>query len=200
MHAYRTHDCGQLRRSHVGETVRLSGWVHRKRDHGNLLFVDLRDHFGVTQCVVDTSSPIFAALEAVRPESVATVTGAVVARPPETLNAKLATGDVEVQVREFRLQSAAELLPFQVAQPGDYPEDLRLRHRFLDLRTERLHANIVLRSAVIASIRRRMIEQGFTEFQTPILTSSSPEGARDYLVPSRLHPGPTTDCSRPDMM
>jgi aspartyl-tRNA synthetase len=189
MHAYRTHNCGQLRRAHVGQTVRLSGWVHRKRDHGNLLFLDLRDHYGVTQCVIDTSSPIFARLEGARPESVVTVTGQVVARSAETVNAKLATGEVEVQIGEFLLQSAAEVLPFQVAQDGDYPEELRLKYRFLDLRTERLHANIVLRSQVIASIRRRMIEQGFMEFQTPILTSSSPEGARDFLVPSRMHPG-----------
>jgi aspartyl-tRNA synthetase len=189
MHAYRTHNCGQLRPSHVGATVRLSGWVHRKRDHGHLLFVDLRDHHGITQCVIDTSSPLFAAVESARPESVVTITGAVVARSPETVNAKLPTGEVEVQVREFTLQSPAEVLPFQVAVEGDYPEELRLRYRFLDLRTERIHRNIVLRSAVIASIRRRMIEQGFTEFQTPILTSSSPEGARDYLVPARLHPG-----------
>ncbi|MBM3627709.1 MAG: aspartate--tRNA ligase [Alphaproteobacteria bacterium] len=189
MHAYRTHNCGQLRIAQVGETVRLSGWVHRKRDHGNLLFVDLRDHHGVTQCVVDTSSPIFAAIEQARPESVVTVTGKVVARSAETANSRLATGEVEIQVQDFVLQSAAETLPFQVAQEGDYPEDMRLKYRFLDLRKERLHANIVLRSQVIASIRRRMIEQGFTEFQTPILTSSSPEGARDFLVPSRMHPG-----------
>ena len=189
MHAYRTHNCGQLRLAQVGETVRLSGWVHRKRDHGNLLFVDLRDHYGVTQCVVDTSSPIFASIEQARPESVVTVTGKVVARSAETANARLATGEIEIQVQEFALQSAADMLPFQVAQEGDYPEDMRLKYRFLDLRKERLHANIVLRSQVIASIRRRMIEQGFTEFQTPILTSSSPEGARDFLVPSRMHPG-----------
>jgi aspartyl-tRNA synthetase len=189
MHAYRTHTCGELRRANVGATARLSGWVHRKRDHGNLLFVDLRDHHGITQCVIDTSSPIFAAMEATRPESVVTVTGTVVARSPETANPKLATGEIELLVREFSLQSTSEVLPFQVAQEGDYPEEMRLKYRFLDLRTERLHANIVLRSRVIASIRRRMIEQGFMEFQTPILTSSSPEGARDFLVPSRMHPG-----------
>jgi aspartyl-tRNA synthetase len=189
MHAYRTHTCGQLRRTDVGQTVRISGWVHRKRDHGNLLFLDLRDHYGVTQCVIDTSSPVFAQLESTRPESVVTVTGQVVARSAETVNARLGTGEVEVQVQAFTLQSGAEVLPFQVAQDGDYPEELRLKYRFLDLRTERLHANIVLRSQVIASIRRRMIEQGFTEFQTPILTSSSPEGARDFLVPSRMHAG-----------
>jgi aspartyl-tRNA synthetase len=189
MHAYRSHTCGQLRLSDVGKTVRLSGWVHRKRDHGNLLFVDLRDHYGITQCVLDTSSPLFAGVEAYRPESVVTVTGRVVAREAGTVNSKLATGDIEVRLDEAKLQSASDILPFQVAQEEDYPEEMRLKYRFLDLRTERLHANIMLRSNVIASIRRRMIEQGFTEFQTPILTSSSPEGARDYLVPSRLHPG-----------
>ena len=160
-----------------------------KRDHGNLLFVDLRDHYGITQCVIDTSSPIFAAVEAARPESVVTVTGRVVARAPETVNSKLATGEVELRIDAFTMQSKADVLPFQVNAEGDYPEDLRLRYRFLDLRSEKMHANIVLRSQVIASIRRRMIEQGFMEFQTPILTSSSPEGARDYLVPSRIHPG-----------
>ncbi len=189
MHAYRSHTCGQLRASDVGARVRLSGWVHRKRDHGNLLFVDLRDHYGLTQCVLDTESPVFKTVEGFRPESVVTITGKVVAREPSTVNAKLPTGEIEVRIEEATLQSASEVLPFQVAQEGDYPEDMRLKYRFLDLRTERLHANIVLRSQVIASIRRRMIEQGFTEFQTPILTSSSPEGARDYLVPSRLHPG-----------
>ncbi|MFN8759140.1 MAG: aspartate--tRNA ligase [Tagaea sp.] len=189
MHAYRSHTCGQLRASDVGARVRLSGWVHRKRDHGNLLFVDLRDHYGLTQCVLDTESPVFKTVEGFRPESVVTFTGKVVAREPSTVNAKLPTGEIEVRIEEATLQSASEVLPFQVAQEGDYPEDMRLKYRFLDLRTERLHANIVLRSQVIASIRRRMIEQGFTEFQTPILTTSSPEGARDYLVPSRLHPG-----------
>ncbi len=189
MHAYRTHTCGELRLGHVGQTVRLSGWVHRKRDHGNLLFIDLRDHYGITQCVVDTSSPLFGQIEPLRPESVVTFTGPVVAREKETVNPKLPTGEIELSIREFRLQSTAEVLPILVNQDGDFPEDLRLRYRFLDLRRERLHANIVLRSRVIASIRRRMIEQGFMEFQTPILTSSSPEGARDYLVPSRLHPG-----------
>ena len=189
MHLYRTHTCGQLVRANVGQTVRLSGWVHRKRDHGNLLFIDLRDHYGVTQAVIDTSSPIFKQVEAIRLESVITVTGPVVARSPETVNPKLATGEVEVQIAEFVVQSTADTLPIQVNQEGDFPEDLRLRYRFLDLRTEKMHANIMLRAQVIASIRRRMIEQGFTEFQTPILTSSSPEGARDYLVPSRIHPG-----------
>ncbi|MBL8653193.1 MAG: aspartate--tRNA ligase [Alphaproteobacteria bacterium] len=189
MHAYRSHTCGQLRATDVGAQVRLSGWVHRKRDHGNLLFVDLRDHYGITQFVLDTENPAFKTVEAFRPESVVTLTGKVVAREPSTVNAKLPTGEIEVRIEAALLQSASEVLPFQVAVEGDYPEEMRLKYRFLDLRTERLHANIVLRSQVIASIRRRMIDQGFTEFQTPILTSSSPEGARDYLVPSRLHPG-----------
>ncbi|MBL8835412.1 MAG: aspartate--tRNA ligase [Alphaproteobacteria bacterium] len=189
MHAYRTHTCGQLRAADVGARVRLSGWVHRKRDHGQLLFVDLRDHYGITQCVVDTSNALFKAIEAARPESVVTITGTVVARSKETVNAKLPTGEIELAAEEFAVQSAAEVLPIQVNQEGDFPEDLRLRYRFLDLRTERMQKNIKLRAGVIASIRRRMIAQGFTEFQTPILTSSSPEGARDYLVPSRVHPG-----------
>jgi aspartyl-tRNA synthetase len=189
MHAYRSHTCGQLRLGDAGETVRLSGWVHRKRDHGNLLFVDLRDHCGITQCVLDTSSPLFGKIEAVRPESVVTLTGRVVKRTPETINPKLPTGEIELRVDEYRLQSAAEMLPLQVNSDEDSSEDLRLTYRFLDLRRDRIHRNILLRSQVIASIRRRMVEGGFTEFQTPILTSSSPEGARDYLVPSRIHPG-----------
>jgi len=189
MHAYRTHTCGQLRAADAGTTARLSGWIHRKRDHGHLLFVDLRDHYGLTQVVVDTSNPVFQQIEHLRLESVVTVTGEVVARSAETVNSKLPTGAVELRAREFTLQSEAKELPLPVATEADYPEDIRLRYRFLDLRREKLHKNIVLRSAVIASIRRRMIEQGFTEFQTPILTASSPEGARDYLVPSRVHPG-----------
>ena len=189
MHLYRTHNCGQLRPEQVGRVVRLSGWVHRKRDHGNLLFIDLRDHHGLTQCVVDVTSPIFPQVEPLRLESVITVTGKVVARSAETVNTKLATGSVEVQIGEIAVQSAAEPLPLQINAEGELPEDLRLRYRYLDLRREKVHRNIMLRSDVIASIRRRMIASGFTEFQTPILTSSSPEGARDYLVPSRIHPG-----------
>jgi aspartyl-tRNA synthetase len=189
MHAYRTHTCGALRASDAGTTARLSGWVHRKRDHGGLLFVDLRDHHGITQCVVAAGSPMLEPLEHVRPESVITVTGDVVLREPGTVNDKLPTGEVELRVRDLAVQSAAEVLPIQVAGEAEFPEDLRLRYRFLDLRRERQHRNIMLRAQVIASIRRRMIEAGFTEFQTPILTASSPEGARDYLVPSRLHPG-----------
>jgi aspartyl-tRNA synthetase len=189
MHAYRTHNCGQLRASDVGTTVRLSGWVHRKRDHGHLLFVDLRDHFGITQVMVDTDSPAFQTLDRLRVESVVTVEGDVIARSPETVNPNLATGEIEVRGRVVTVQSAAAELPMPVAGEQDYPEEIRLKYRYLDLRREQVHANIILRSAVIASIRRRMIEQGFTEFQTPILTASSPEGARDYLVPSRVHPG-----------
>ncbi len=189
MHVYRTHTCGQLRPEHTGKPARLSGWVHRKRDHGNLLFVDLRDHYGLTQCVVDTSSSIFKEIEGLKLETVVTVTGEVVARSAETANAKLPTGQVELRVREIKVQSPAKELPLPVSVEADYPEDIRLRYRFLDLRRDKLHANIVLRSRVISSIRRRMIDQGFTEFQTPILTASSPEGARDYLVPSRVHPG-----------
>ncbi|HEV2263906.1 MAG TPA: aspartate--tRNA ligase [Stellaceae bacterium] len=189
MHLYRTHNCGALRPDHEGKTARLSGWVHRKRDHGQLLFVDLRDHFGVTQCVIDVASPLFKQADALKLESVVTVTGRVVRRSPETVNPKLPTGAVEVQIAEMTLQSEAEPLPFPVNAEAEYPEDMRLKYRFLDLRRESVHANIVLRAQVIASIRRRMIESGFTEFQTPILTASSPEGARDYLVPSRLHPG-----------
>ena len=189
MHAYRTHTCNALTAAEVGREARLSGWVHRKRDHGNLLFIDLRDHYGITQCVIDTSSPLFKAVEAVRVESVVTITGKVVHRPAETVNAKLATGEIEVQIGAFTLQSTADVLPLQVASDEDSGEEVRLRYRFLDLRRDKVHRNIVLRSQVIQSIRRRMVEQGFTEFQTPILTSSSPEGARDFLVPSRMHPG-----------
>ncbi len=189
MHRYRTHTCGDLRHDHVGETVRLSGWVNRKRDHGNLLFVDLRDHYGMTQCVIETDGATFPGVEAVRPESVVTIEGPVVARSPETVNANVPTGDVEVQIAEFSVLSAAETLPMPVFGDVDYPEDVRLRYRFLDLRREQMQKNIVLRSRIIQSIRRRMVEGGFTEFQTPILTASSPEGARDFLVPSRLHPG-----------
>jgi aspartyl-tRNA synthetase len=189
MHIYRSHTCAQLRKSDVGSTVRLSGWIHRKRDHGNLLFVDLRDHYGLTQIVTDVDSEAFKVLEKARAESVVTVTGEVVARAAETVNANLPTGEIEIRAREVTLQSAAQELPMPVFGDAEYPEDIRLRYRFLDLRRERLHNNIVLRSNVISSVRRRMIDQGFTEFQTPILTASSPEGARDYLVPSRVHPG-----------
>ncbi|WP_157217776.1 aspartate--tRNA ligase [Flavisphingomonas formosensis] len=189
MHAYRSHTCAQLRAADVGAAVRLSGWVHRKRDHGGVLFVDLRDHYGITQIVADADSAALPILESVRVESVVTIDGVVKARAEGTVNPGLATGEIEVFAREVSVQSAAQELPLPVAGEADYPEDIRLRYRFLDLRRERIHANIMLRSSVIASIRKRMIDSGFTEFQTPILTASSPEGARDYLVPSRVHPG-----------
>jgi aspartyl-tRNA synthetase len=189
MHAYRTHVCGELRSSQVGETVRVSGWVHRKRDHGDLVFIDLRDHYGMVQIVTEVDGPAFGVIESLRNESVVTITGRVVARAPEAVNPNIPTGAIEIRIDEAVVQSAAQELPIPVAGDQDYPEELRLRYRFLDLRRERLHANIMLRSSVIASLRRRMTDQGFTEFQTPILTASSPEGARDFLVPSRMHPG-----------
>jgi len=189
LHPYRSHTCGALRGEHAGQTVRLSGWIHRKRDHGQLLFVDLRDKFGITQCVIDISSPLFKELETARVESVITVTGPVLKRTADTINPSVPTGEVEVRVEALTVQSRAEVLPLQVASDEDAGEDARLRYRYLDLRREKMQRKIQLRSQVIASIRRRMIEQGFTEFQTPILTASSPEGARDYLVPSRIHPG-----------
>jgi aspartyl-tRNA synthetase len=189
MHAYRTHTCAALTASNVGDTVRLSGWVHRKRDHGGVLFVDLRDHYGITQIVADSDSPALATLESLRVESVVTIDGVVKARSDATINPNLATGAIEIFAKAANVQSHAQELPMPVAGDQEYPEDIRLRYRFLDLRRERLHQNIMLRSKVISSIRQRMIGQGFTEFQTPILTASSPEGARDYLVPSRVHPG-----------
>ena len=187
MHAYRTHTCGELRSEHVGENVRLSGWVHRKRDHGGLLFVDLRDHYGLTQCVVKPDNQHFQILERLRVESVISVSGKVLARSEETVNESLGTGSVEVSLEELVIQSEAEELPLPVFGEPEYPEEIRLKHRYLDLRRDTLHKSITLRADVIASIRRRMVDQGFTEFQTPILTASSPEGARDFLVPSRLH-------------
>jgi aspartyl-tRNA synthetase len=189
MHAYRSHTCGELRQAHVGERVKLYGGVHRKRDHGGVLFVDLRDHYGLTQIVARAGSEPLAILEHLRAESVVTIEGEVISRGPEATNPNLPTGEIELVADIVTIQSAAEELPLPVAGEADYPEDIRLRYRYLDLRRERLHANIVLRSQVISSIRRRMIDSGFTEFQTPILTASSPEGARDYLVPSRVHPG-----------
>ena len=189
MHAYRTHNCAALRPADVGQEVRVSGWVHKKRDHGDLVFIDLRDHYGITQIVTDVSGPAFAAIERLKNESVVTITGIVTARAADAVNPNLATGGVEVRATAAVVQSAAGELPMPVAGEAEYPEDIRLRYRFLDLRRERLHANIMLRSNVITSLRQRMNGQGFTEFQTPILTASSPEGARDYLVPSRVHPG-----------
>ncbi|MFP4269004.1 MAG: amino acid--tRNA ligase-related protein, partial [Alphaproteobacteria bacterium] len=189
MHRYRTHHCAALGIDAVGESVRLSGWVHRKRDHGQLLFIDLRDHFGLTQIVFQPETAPFATAERVRLESVLTVTGHVVARAEDAINPKLATGEIEVVCDDIEVLAGANPLPLEVNSDRDYPEETRLGFRFLDLRRERMHRNIMLRSQVIASIRRRMEAQGFVEFQTPILTASSPEGARDFLVPSRLHPG-----------
>ena len=189
MHRYRTHTCGELRASHVGSRVRISGWVHRRRDHGGLIFIDLRDNYGLTQCVVEPDSAAFKAVDGLRSEFVVTFTGRVVTRPGDTVNKDLATGEVEIRIDEVAVQGEAGDLPLPVFGEQDYPEDVRLKYRFLDLRRDRIHRNILLRSNVISSLRRRMIDQGFTEFQTPILTASSPEGARDFLVPSRLHPG-----------
>jgi aspartyl-tRNA synthetase len=188
-HPYRTHNCAALRAANIGQTARLSGWVHAKRDHGGLLFIDLRDHFGLTQCVFAAGSAPFAAAESLRVESVVTLTGTVVERAPGTTNPKLPTGEIELRVEDLLVQSTADVLPIQVAGHEHYPDELRLKYRFLDLRREQVHKNIMLRAGVIASFRRRMIEANFTEFQTPILTASSPEGARDFLVPSRNHPG-----------
>ena len=189
MHAYRTHTCGDLRKTQVGETVKLSGWLHRRRDHGGVIFIDLRDHYGLTQIVFNPGAAGFETVERLRTESVFTVEGKVVARDDSLVNDNLATGEIEVVAGEVVVQSEAAELPLPVFGEPDYPEDMRLTHRYLDLRRETLHANMILRADVIASIRRRMVEQGFTEYQTPILTASSPEGARDFLVPSRLHPG-----------
>ena len=191
MHAYRTHTCNQLCAEHNGQTVKISGWIHRKRDHGGLLFLDLRDHYGLTQCVISTDNPLFTQIEELRLENVISVTGEVVLRTDETINKNLPTGMIEVKIKAFDLLSSpvTEMLPLQVNTDEPYGEDVRLRYRFLDLRRDVLHRNIVLRCDVISSLRRRMIDQGFHEFQTPILTASSPEGARDYLVPSRVHPG-----------
>jgi aspartyl-tRNA synthetase len=189
MHAYRTHTCGALRAADTGRTVRLSGWIHRKRDHGGLVFVDLRDHYGLTQLVLSPETPGFALVERLRAESVIRIDGEVVARSPETVNPGLPTGEVEIRVKSVDVLSEASELPLPVFGEPDYPEEIRLKNRHLDLRRETLHRNIVLRSRVIHSIRSRMIGQGFLEYQTPILTASSPEGARDFLVPSRLHAG-----------
>ena len=189
MHRYRTHTCGALRADNVGETVRLSGWVHRVRDHGGLLFIDLRDHYGLTQCVIDPDSGAFKLAETVRSEWVIRLDGKVKQRSPETVNPNIATGAVEIFISEMEVLSQARELPLPVFGEPDYPEDVRLKYRFLDLRRETLHRNIVTRTKVIAAMRRRMTEAGFAEYSTPILTASSPEGARDFLVPSRIHPG-----------
>ncbi|MEJ6726006.1 MAG: aspartate--tRNA ligase [Emcibacteraceae bacterium] len=190
MHEYRSHNCSEIRSGQVGEIARLSGWVHRKRDHGGLLFIDLRDHYGITQCVFDSDfKEIFDIAENVRAESVIRVEGEVIKRDTVAVNSDLPTGDIEILVKKVDVLNEAAELPMPVFGDQEYPEDIRLKYRFLDLRRERIHNNIVLRSDIITSIRRRMIDQGFKEFQTPILTASSPEGARDFLVPSRMHPG-----------
>jgi aspartyl-tRNA synthetase len=189
MHRYRTHTCGALRESHIGETVRLSGWCHRIRDHGGVLFIDLRDHYGITQCVADPDSAAFKDAEKLRSEWVVRMEGKVRARPAGTDNPELPTGHVEIYVSDIEVLGAAAELPLPVFGDQEYPEDIRLKYRFLDLRREKLHQNIMTRGAIIDSMRRRMKQQGFFEFQTPILTASSPEGARDFLVPSRIHPG-----------
>ncbi|MEL6599877.1 MAG: aspartate--tRNA ligase [Pseudomonadota bacterium] len=189
MHAYRSHTCADLNKSHVGQTIRLSGWVHRVRDHGGVLFIDLRDHYGMTQILADPDSPVFAEVEKVRSEWVIRIDGEVKARDESLVNPNIATGEIEVFIRDLEVLGAADELPLPVFGDQEYPEETRLTYRFLDLRREKLHESIMLRSKVIASLRRRMTDQGFNEFQTPILTASSPEGARDFLVPSRLHPG-----------
>ena len=189
MHAYRTHTCGQLRKKDVGTKVRLSGWVNRRRDHGGLIFIDLRDHYGITQCVVEPDSPAFATVDRARSEWVLTFTGHLEARTDDTINPDMPTGEIELRIDEASVQGMASELPLPVFGDLEYPEDVRLKYRFLDLRRDKLHKNVLLRSKVITSIRRRMVDQGFTEYQTPILTASSPEGARDFLVPSRIHPG-----------
>ena len=189
MHAYRSHTCGQLRKSDVGQTVRLSGWIHRKREHANALFIDLREHYGISQVDVYPVAEFYEAAKRCPSESVITVTGELLARDSEAVNSEIETGEVELRADEMIIESAAASLPLPVFGEQDYPEDIRLKHRYLDLRRETLHKNIIMRGQVINSLRRRMIDQNFTEFQTPILTASSPEGARDFLVPSRLNPG-----------
>ncbi|MDA0320735.1 MAG: aspartate--tRNA ligase [Paracoccaceae bacterium] len=189
MHAYRTHTCVELNKSNVGDTVRLSGWVHRVRDHGGVLFIDLRDHFGITQVIADNDSPVFEVIETLRSEWCIRIDGKVLARDESLVNPKLPTGEVEVFIQDIEILGKAEELPLMVFGDQEYPEETRLKYRYLDLRREKLQTNMKLRSDVVASIRRRMWDQKFREYQTPIITASSPEGARDFLVPSRLHPG-----------
>ena len=189
MHKYRTHTCSELTKKDAGKTVKLSGWIHRKRDHGNLLFFDLRDHFGLTQCVTENNSNYFKEIEKIKPESVVCVSGTVVGRSKDTINKDLFTGEIEINISSFEVLSAAKDLPMPVFGEQEYPEETRLKYRFIDLRRHEMHTNIILRSNVISFIRSKMIKEGFIEFQTPILTAASPEGARDFLVPSRLHPG-----------
>ncbi|MFV1495527.1 aspartate--tRNA ligase [Phaeobacter sp. JH20_02] len=189
MHDYRSHTCAELNKSNVGETVRLSGWVHRVRDHGGLLFIDLRDHYGVTQVMADPDSPVFAEIEKVRSEWCIRIDGNVMARDESLVNPKISTGEIEVFIRDIEVLGKSEELPLMVFGEQEYPEETRLRYRYLDLRREKMQRNMVLRSNMIRSIRNRMWDIGFNEYQTPIITASSPEGARDFLVPSRLHPG-----------
>ena len=189
MNKYRTHNCSELSEKEIDKTVYISGWLHRKRDHGNLLFIDLRDHYGMTQCVIENKNKFFPILEKTKPESVLKVKGKVVKRSKETENVELKTGKVEISIETAEILSNAKELPIPVFGEQDYPEDIRLKYRFLDLRREEMHKNIILRSKVISFIRSEMLKLGFLEYQTPILTSSSPEGARDFLVPSRLNPG-----------
>src|SRR3990167_1679839 len=189
LNPYRSNTCGALRVENTKETVRLSGWVHRKRDHGQLLFIDLRDHYGLTQCVIDVDNPFFKEAEELKLESVITLEGRVVKRTEETVNTQMPTGEIEVVIENLKVQSRADVLPLQVNSNAEFPEETRLKYRFLDLRREKMHENIIFRSRIISRLREKMIEKGFLEFQTPILTASSPEGARDYLVPSRVHPG-----------
>ena len=189
MHKYRSHKCSEIGLSNENEIVKLSGWVHIKRDHGNLLFLDLREHYGIIQCVVQNDSTHFKRLEKLKPESVITIQGKVVKRSLETINKTLPTGQIEIIINDFEILSEAEDLPLPVFGEPDYPEDIRLKYRFIDLRRQKMHKNIILRSDIISFIRKKMSDMGFIEFQTPILTASSPEGARDFLVPSRLHHG-----------
>ena len=189
MNKYRSHNCSELSEKDVNKEIYLSGWVHRKRDHGNLLFVDLRDHFGVTQCVIENKSKYFKDLEKIKPESVITIYGKVSKRDINTENIDLSTGKIEIKINEFKILSEANDLPMPVFGEQDYPEEIRLKYRFLDLRRAEMHNNMILRSNVLSFLRNEMIKNKFMEFQTPILTASSPEGARDFLVPSRVHPG-----------
>ena len=189
MNKFRTHNCSELTEKEINKNVTISGWLHRKRDHGNLLFIDLRDHYGITQCVIENKNEFFPVLEKIRPESVLKVTGKVIKRSSETENLDLKTGKIEISIESIAVLSSAKELPIPVFGEQDYPEEIRLKYRFLDLRREEMHKNMILRSNVISFIRSEMLKLGFLEYQTPILTSSSPEGARDFLVPSRLNPG-----------
>ena len=189
MNKFRTHNCSELTEKEINKNISLSGWIHRKRDHGNLLFIDLRDHYGITQCVIENNNKLFPLLEKTRPESVVKISGKVMRRDSGTENSDLKTGKIEISIQGVEILSEAKELPVPVFGEQDYPEELRLKYRFLDLRRFEMHKNIILRSKVISFIRNEMINLGFLEYQTPILTSSSPEGARDFLVPSRLNPG-----------